>query len=150
MLWADFESIDHERFMREALVEAEAALAVGDLPIGSVIVCEGAVLARGRNRIRSDSSQLAHAEMVALLNGGELLFRRFEECIIYSTREPCIMCLGAIAMADVRHVVFGSTDPGRGGTDMFTNVPYVHSQVHRYVGGVLARECQMMFDKRTW
>jgi tRNA(adenine34) deaminase len=148
-LWATFESIDHESFMREALAEAEAALAAGDLPIGSVIVCEGTVVARGRNRIRSDSSQLAHAEMVALRNGGDLLFRRFEECIIYTTREPCIMCLGAIAMADVRHVVYGATDMGRGGTDMYTNVAYVRSQIHRYIGGVLAHECQVMFDRQS-
>jgi tRNA(adenine34) deaminase len=115
MLWADFNSIDHERFMRAAIAEAELALAAGDLPIGSVIVCDGLVLARGRNRIRANCSQLAHAEVTALRNGGELLFRRFEDCIIYSTREPCVMCLGAIAMADVRHIVFGAADHGRGG-----------------------------------
>jgi tRNA(adenine34) deaminase len=114
--------------MKEAL--AEAALAAGDLPIGSVIVCDGAVVARGRNRIRSDSSQLAHAEMVALRNGGDLLFRRFEECLIYTTREPCVMCLGAIAMADIRHVVYGQTT--REGA-VTTCLPMSHTSARRSI-----------------
>lgn len=98
MLWTDFDSIDHAVFMREALIEAAAALRDGDLAIGAVIVFDGVVVARGRNRIHSDHSQLAHAEIVALQAGGEFLFRRFEECVIYSTQEPCVICLGAIAM----------------------------------------------------
>jgi hypothetical protein len=73
-LWAEFEAIDHERFMREALAESKFALESGDLPIGAVIVCEGTVVARGRNRIRSDSSQLAHAEILALRSGGDCSF----------------------------------------------------------------------------
>jgi tRNA(adenine34) deaminase len=149
MLWMDFNSIDHERFIQEALLEAESAFVAGDLPVGSVIVCDGLIIARGQNRIRSDFSQLAHAEIIALRNGGESLFRRFEECIIYSTREPCVMCLGAIAMADIRHVVYGASDQRRGGTDMYMKVPYVRSQVHHYVGGVLAQDCQAMFDRCT-
>ncbi len=130
--------------MREALQCAAQASARGDLPIGAVIVCDGEVISRGRNSINSSKSQLRHAEIDALERAGPLLFERHDDCVIYTTVEPCIMCLGTIAMADVRHVVFGAPDPARGGTDMWNRVPYVAKEILRYEGGVLEAECVAM------
>ncbi len=139
----DFDSMDHERFMSEALDEAASARDAGDHPIGAVVVCDGVVVGRGQNRIRSQRSQWEHAEIRALREtDGNLLFTRHEDCIVYSTVEPCVMCLGTIAMLDIRHVVFGAFDPLRGGTDMWNNVPYVRKEVPRYVGGVLEQQCR--------
>ena len=140
----EFDSLDHEHFMREALDCAQEAKRRGDLPIGAVLVCDREVIARGRNSINTSRSQLRHAEIEALENAGETLFNRFEDCVIYTTVEPCIMCLGTIAMADVRHVVFGAPDPKRGGTDMWNNVPYVAKEIWRYEGGILEAECVAM------
>ena len=136
-----FESQDHEKFMREALVEAQFALDAGDLPIGSVIVYKGSVIGRGRNRIHSECNKLRHAELEALQSASDLLFEHHNECVIYTTVEPCVMCLGAITMADIRHCVFGAPDPERGGTDMYSKISYVQSQIHNYMGGILAEEC---------
>jgi tRNA(adenine34) deaminase len=69
--------------------------------------------------------------------------------VIYSTVEPCVMCLGSIVMADVGYVVFGAFDAARGGTEMYTRVGYVQSHVRHYVGGVLEAECEAMFARRT-
>lgn len=129
--------------MREAMKEAIVARDSGDYPIGAVVVCDGRVVARGRNRIRSDRSQFEHAEMRALRSTDpELLFSKHEECVVYTTVEPCVMCLGTIAMLDVRHVVFGMADPLRGGSDMWNSVSYVRREIHRYLGGVLEDECR--------
>jgi tRNA(adenine34) deaminase len=137
----DFESLDHESFMKEALQCAREARRNGDLPIGAVIVCDGEVVSRGRNAINSRRTQLHHAEIDALTNAREIVFRRHEDCVVYTTVEPCVMCLGTIVMADIRHVVFGAFDGNRGGTDMWRNVPYVGKEILRYEGGVLEAEC---------
>ncbi len=145
MSFLDFDAMDHEKFMREALREAVAARDAGDYPIGAVVVCDSAIVGRGQNRIRSERSQWEHAELRALRQTDrDLLFTRHEDCIVYSTVEPCVMCLGTIAMLDIRHVVFGMFDPLRGGSDMWNNVPYVRKEVPRYVGGVLERECRQV------
>ena len=145
----DFDALDHERFMREALLCAQEAKDRGDLPIGAVLVCDGAVAARGRNSINSSRNQLRHAEIDALEAARELVFSRHDDCVIYTTVEPCVMCLGTIAMADVRHVVFGAPDPRRGGTDMWRNVAYVQKEILRYEGGVLEAECLALADGIT-
>jgi tRNA(adenine34) deaminase len=147
-----FELIDHCAFMREALAEASNAGATGDLPVGAVVVCGGVVVGRGRNRVRSGGDKLRHAEIEALANARSVRASRHLDCIVYTTTEPCVMCLGAIVMADIRHVVFGLRDPGRGGSDMLATIPYVRKQIHSYLGGILAdesRELWFKFEGRT-
>jgi tRNA(adenine34) deaminase len=128
-----------ERFMREALVEAEAAGAAGQLPIGAVLVLDGEVVSRGRNRYLERGSQLAHAELEALLEGGEAVFTRHDDCVLYSTVEPCPMCLGALVMADVPHVVFAARDANAGMRQM-TDIDYVARHIRTYEGGILEQE----------
>src|SRR4051794_41108495 len=98
---SDLTGLDLEAFMREALVEATTAGEAGELPIGAVVVVDGAIVARGRARQRQMHSQVAHAKIQALLAGGEALWSRYEHDILFTTMEPCPMCLGATVMADV-------------------------------------------------
>jgi tRNA(adenine34) deaminase len=149
---SEFELIDHYAFMREALAEASNAGATGDLPLGAVVVCGGVVVGRGRNRVRSQGDKLRHAEIEALENARGIRASRHLDCIVYATTEPCVMCLGAIVMADIRHVVFGLRDPAPGGSDMFATIAYVRKQIHGYLGGILAdesRELWLKFEGRT-
>lgn len=143
----DFDALDHAGFMRAALAEAAAACAAGDLPIGAVVVCDGAVVGRGGNRIRSGGDKLHHAEIEALRDAVAVRRARHEDCVVYTTVEPCVMCLGTIVMADIRHVVFARADAPRGGSEMFQTVAYVRAQIERYVGGVLADESEALWRR---
>jgi tRNA(adenine34) deaminase len=125
--------------MREALGEAEAAGKAGQLPIGAVLVLDGQIVSRGRNRYLERRSQLAHAELEALVEGGEAVFSRHDDCILYSTVEPCPMCLGALVMADVPHVVFAAHDAHAGMRQM-ADVDYVARHIRTYEGGILEQE----------
>src|SRR5918912_179610 len=102
---------DYEALMREALREAELAGQAGELPIGAVVALDGAVVGRGRSRQRERRTQLAHAELAALLDAGEAIFERHDDAILFTTVEPCPLCLGTIVMADVPHAVFAHADP---------------------------------------
>jgi tRNA(adenine34) deaminase len=129
-----------EAFMREALGEAEAAGLAGELPIGAVVVIDGVIIARGRARHRQRRSQLAHAELQALLAGGEALWRGYARAVLLTTVEPCPMCLGAAVMADVPHIVFAAPDPAMHSAQTVTNNPYVRRHLQTYRGGVLEAE----------
>src|SRR5579862_1186722 len=106
LLAPELQSVDLARFMREALAQAEAAGQAGELPIGAVLVVAGEAVSRGRNANQASHSQLRHAEMNALLDGGPMLWERYREAILFTTVEPCPMCLGAAVMADVAHIIF--------------------------------------------
>ena len=137
--------LDHRTFMSAALHEAAQAGLAGDLPIGAVVVCDGAIVGRGRNRIRSLSDKLRHAEVEALATSKEVRATQHQDCVIYTTTEPCVMCLGTIIMADIRHVFYGLPDPARGGSDMMAHVPYAADQIHSYVGGILAEDSERLW-----
>lgn len=106
---------DDRQWMGRALEEARAALLEGEVPVGAVIVCDGAEVACGHNRRESDHDPTAHAEMLVLRQAGERLGRwRLTGCTLYVTLEPCPMCAAAIALARVERVVFGADDPRLG------------------------------------
>jgi tRNA(adenine34) deaminase len=131
----------HERFMREALAEAEAAGEAGQLPIGAVLVVDGQIVSRGQNRYLERKTQLAHAELEALLEGGDAVWSRHADCVLYTTVEPCPMCLGAAVMADVPRIVFAAHDHGvGGGRRLIDAIPYVQRHIRTYEGGLLERE----------
>src|SRR5205085_10471362 len=104
-------ALDLEALMREALGEAETAGAAGEYPIGAVVAIGGEIVSRGRSRQAEFGSQLRHAELEALLGGGEALWERHDEAVLFTTVEPCPLCLGAAVMADVPHIVFAHPDP---------------------------------------
>jgi tRNA(adenine34) deaminase len=101
--------------MRLALDEARAAAAAGEVPVGAVIVREGAVVATSRNAMRSGCDPTAHAEMQALRYAGEAIgSERLDQCDLWVTLEPCAMCVGAIALARIRRLYFAAPDPKGG------------------------------------
>jgi tRNA(adenine34) deaminase len=104
--------------MELALAEARAAAAEGEVPIGCVVVCDGAVIARGRNRTLAHHDPTAHAEMLALRAAAAALgTERLSGCDIYVTLEPCAMCAGALSFARIRRLYYGAADPKGGAVD---------------------------------
>jgi tRNA(adenine34) deaminase len=104
-----------EVFMREALAEAEAAAALGEVPVGAVVVREGEVLARAGNRRESAADPTAHAEVLALRAAAEKIGGwRLDGATVYVTQEPCPMCAGALVNARVKRVVYGCDNPKAG------------------------------------
>lgn len=131
--------------MREALKEAEGALKRGDRPIGAVIVHQNEIVGRGSNGFHSCSSDISHAELNALLSCAPFLKEHGPECVIYTTFEPCVMCLGAIVMANIRYIVFGMPDNYIRARGMIESLDYVRRRIMGYLGGVLEKECIDLF-----
>ena len=141
---------DDERFMKEAIRQARKAYAIGEVPIGCVLVYEGRVIARGYNRRTIDKNTLAHAELLAIRKASRKLDDwRLEGCTMYVTLEPCQMCSGAIIQARIPKVVVGCMNPKAGCAGSILNlldVPQFNHQAE-LVTGVLEEECsQMMKD----
>ena len=104
-----------ERYMREALREAQAAGSEDEVPIGAVVVCRGRVIARGHNMTERLHDPTAHAEMIALTAATEALGGKYlDGCTLYVTVEPCPMCAAALCWAQLGRLVYGSPDPRRG------------------------------------
>ena len=133
--------------MREALAEAEAAGASGEYPIGAVLVIDAEIVSRGRSRQRELRNQLAHAELDALRNGGEPLWEHYERAVLFTTIEPCPLCLGAAVMADVPHIVFAHPDPAIQSREIVERIPYVASHIETYLGGVLRDESRALVER---
>ena len=139
-----FTSVDAAGWMSEALSEAVAAAAAGEVPIGCVVVHlpSGRTLARGQNRRERDADPTAHAEIVALrLAGAELGHWRLSDCVLAVTLEPCPMCAGAIVNARVPHVVYGCPDPKAGAVDTLLRLcsdPRLNHRVTSVTSGVRA------------
>jgi tRNA(adenine34) deaminase len=134
-------------FLHAAIAEARAAEAHGEVPVGAVIVRDGAVLATGRNRVIADSDPTAHAEMVALRAAGKALGNyRLLDCDLYVTLEPCAMCASAILHARIRRLVYAAADPKAGACGSVLGV-LNHPQLNHRVevtSGLLAEECGAM------
>lgn len=105
----------HEFYMNIALEEAKKAALIGEVPIGAIVVHKGEVIARGHNMRESDQLPTAHAEHIAITVASKYIGSwRLEDCTLYVTLEPCVMCAGAIVMSRVPHVVYGAKDPKGG------------------------------------
>lgn len=132
-------------YMRAALAEAAQAYALGEVPIGAVLVDEeGEIVARGHNLRERDHDATAHAEMIAIRAACERLGRwRLSSLTLYVTIEPCPMCAGAIVMSRVDRVVYGGTDYKAGACESLFNIPG-HPAINHHpevTAGVLAEEC---------
>lgn len=133
-----------ERFMREALVEAHAAAAEGEVPIGAVVVYEGEIIARAHNRRELDEDPSAHAEFSAMVAAARALGRwRLKGCTVYVTLEPCVMCAGLMVNARVTRCVYGAADPKAGalGSLYQLNVDRRLNHAFAVTAGVLSNEC---------
>jgi tRNA(adenine34) deaminase len=136
-----------EAMMHEALTEARAAGEAGEYPIGAVVAIDGRVISRGRSRQRELRSQLAHAELEALQRGGDELWERHDEAVLFTTVEPCPLCLGAAVMADVPHLVFAHEDPAVQSALILERVEDVRRHIKTYRGGVLRTESRALFER---
>lgn len=104
-----------DRWMAEALKEARLAEAEGEIPVGAVVVCSGLIVGRGHNQTERLADVTAHAEVLAITAAAQRLGAKYlNDCTLYVTLEPCVMCAGALAWAQVGRVVYGASDPKRG------------------------------------
>ena len=131
-------------FMREALREGRKAAAMGEVPVGAVLVHDGAVIARDHNRRERLNDPTAHAEMLVITSAASHLESwRLLDCTLYVTLEPCSMCAGAIVLARIPRVVYGATDPkaGAGGSvlDLLRHPDLNHRA--EVTAGIMADEC---------
>ena len=127
-----------EKFMRLALNEARKALNEQEVPIGAVVVADGAVVGRGHNLVETLSDPTAHAEMQVITAAANALGGKYlNECTLYVTLEPCVMCAGAIGWAQVKRLVYGATDEKRGYRMFAPQAIHPRTEV---VSGVMADE----------
>ena len=138
------------KYMKEAIRQAKKAYAIGEVPIGCVIVRDGKIISRGYNRRTIDKNTLAHAELAAIKKASKKLDDwRLEGCTMYVTLEPCQMCAGALVQSRIDRVVVGCMNPKAGCAGSILNllqIPEFNHQVELETG-VLEEECsQMMKD----
>ncbi len=133
-----------EKYMREALRQARKAYALGEVPIGCVIVRDNKIIARGYNRRNTDKNTLSHAELTAIKKASKQTGDwRLEDCTLYVTLEPCQMCAGAIVQARIPQVVMGCMNPKAGCAGSVLNILQVPGFNHQVsiVSGILEAEC---------
>ena len=132
------------KFMKEAIKEAKKAELIDEVPIGCVIVKDGKIVSRGHNVRETKQSPIGHAEIVAINKASKKLNSwRLEDCDIYITLEPCIMCSGAIIQSRIRHIYFGAFDPKGGALGSSIDVLKVNNINHHpeVTSSVLQEEC---------
>ncbi len=141
--------MDDEYYMRMALELAKSAAEAGEVPVGCVVVQDGEVLGRGRNRREECRSALSHAELEAIREANEKIGDwRLENCRLYVTLEPCPMCAGAILNARIARVCYGAKDRAMGGCGGVMNL-FMEDFPHppALVGGVLEEECRRLLTE---
>lgn len=132
------------RYMTMALAEAQKALAMGEVPIGCVIVADGQVVGRGHNLTETLQDVTAHAEMQAITAATNTLGGKYlSQCTLYVTVEPCVMCAGAIGWSQIRRVVYGAADEKRG---FMTYAPKALHPKCTISSGVLEEECRQLIQ----
>ncbi|HOE11664.1 MAG TPA: tRNA adenosine(34) deaminase TadA [bacterium] len=137
-------------WIRQCLSLARDAAAQDEVPIGAVVVRDGEIIGRGRNRREETGDPTAHAEIVALREAGRnLRCWRLENCDLYVTIEPCVMCAGAVVWSRIRRLVFGARDAKAGAVASLYQIPQDERLNHRVevVEGVLADECAAMMKE---
>ncbi|WP_040952264.1 tRNA adenosine(34) deaminase TadA [Gorillibacterium massiliense] len=140
----EIDQLEHEKWMREALAEAEKARLLKEVPIGAVIVHEGRIIGRGHNLRETTADSTAHAEMIAIREASAALGAwRLLNCRLYVTLEPCPMCAGAIVQSRVPHVIYGTPDPKAGCAGTLMNLLQEPRFNHRVelTEAILQEEC---------
>jgi tRNA(adenine34) deaminase len=138
-----------EAFMREALTLARQAGESGEVPVGAVVVKDGAVVGRGHNRPVASRDPTAHAEVMALRDAAARVGNyRLMDCVLYVTLEPCVMCAGAIMNARINRVVYGAADPKSGACGSVVNLfAEIRLNFHTtVVSGVMAEEAARLLQ----
>lgn len=124
---------DDVRYMRQALAVAQRAVPLGEVPVGAVVVLDGAIIASAHNRRELDRDPTAHAELMAMRQAAHVLGDwRLEHCTVYVTLEPCPMCAGAMVLSRVARCVFGCSDPKGGFLGSVDDLSQVDALNHRF------------------
>ena len=128
-----------QEYMQKALIEAKQAFEEGEVPVGAVIVCRDRIIARAHNLTERLTDVTAHAEMQAITAAANALGGKYmTDCTLYVTVEPCVMCAGALAWAQLSRIVYGASDPKRGFSVFAPDALHPRTEVTK---GVLAEEC---------
>lgn len=135
---------ENETFMRQALLEAEKAFEREEVPVGAVVVCQGRIIARGHNLTETLTDVTAHAEMQAITAAANYLGGKYlNECTLYVTVEPCVMCAGAIGWSQLGRLVYGAMDEKRGFAHFAPDALHPKTEVF---SGVLEAECKQLMQ----
>ena len=128
-----------EYFMRQAILEARKAALADDVPVGAVVVCQNQIIARAHNQTEMLHDVTAHAEMLALTAAANHLGAKYlDQCTLYVTLEPCVMCAGALAWAQLQRLVYGAEDEKRGFMRFGKSVLQPNTKIE---AGLLSEEC---------
>lgn len=128
-----------DNFMKQALQEAEKAYEAGEVPVGAIVVCQNQIIARGYNQTEQLNDVTAHAEIIALTAAANYFGSKYlDECTLYVTLEPCVMCAGALAWAQLGRLVYGAEDEKRGFMRFGKALLHPKTTVEY---GILAEEC---------
>jgi tRNA(adenine34) deaminase len=134
----------HERYMKMALSEARLAFDEGEVPVGVVVVCKDRIIARGHNLTETLNDVTAHAEMQAITSAASTLGGKYlQNCTLYVTVEPCVMCAGAIGWSQVSTLVYGASDPKRGYSVFAPKALHPKTTV---ISGVLEAACSQLMS----
>ncbi|MCC7507633.1 MAG: nucleoside deaminase [Saprospiraceae bacterium] len=130
-------------FMQQALVQAKTAYEAGEVPVGAVIVCDNRIIARAHNQTEQLTDVTAHAEILALTAASNYLGSKYlPDCTLFVTLEPCVMCAGALAWAQIGRIVYGASDEKRG-FSLYGGQTLLHPKT-RLEAGVLENDCAML------
>ena len=128
-----------EYFMTEALKEANKAMKKDEVPVGAIVVCDNQIIARAHNYIERLNDATAHAEMQAFTSASDYLGGKYlNECTLYVTLEPCVMCGGASFWAQIKRIVYGASDEKRGFSNIEKSILHPKTEI---LGGILKNEC---------
>ena len=134
-----------EKYMRMAITEAERALSKREVPIGAVVVAGDRIIGRGHNLVETLMDATAHAEMQAITAAMSTLGGKYlNDCTLYVTVEPCVMCGGALAWSQIGRIVYGAADPKRGYSTYSERIMHPRTEV---VKGVLQQECERLMQE---
>jgi len=131
-----------ERYMKEAFRQAQMAYEIGEVPVGAVVVAQNRIIARAHNQVELLNDPTAHAEILAITAAAEFLGNKYlEDCTMYVTLEPCIMCAGALSWAQIDTIYYGASDEKKGFTLIGKNILHPKTKINT---GIMADECQQL------
>ncbi|MDL2231585.1 nucleoside deaminase [Porphyromonadaceae bacterium OttesenSCG-928-L07] len=137
--------MNHEFYMKKALEEAKMAAEEDEIPVGAIVVCKDKIIARAYNQTEKLNDVTAHAEMLAITMATNSLGGKYlNECTLYVTLEPCVMCAGALAWAQLGNLVYGAADSQRGFKRLDTPILHPKTQI---TGGILEQECSELIKQ---
>ena len=142
---SDLSIFSDEHYMQRALEEAKLAFEANEVPIGAVVVCRNRIIGKGHNQVERLQDATAHAEMLALTAAADYLGNKYlDECTLFVTVEPCVMCAGALHWTKVKRIVFGASEPKFGFGRYGNGLLHPKAEI---VGGVMAEACREMMRK---